>query len=100
MLDSEKQLADVHLHEVVVGVGGQGVPTCVQPKGRSTRHREVESYVGGLLRWARCNEFESWYQVRHIKYDFPIQLLTLWKNWMLRYPNGGMVTVSFSPRVT
>ena len=45
-----------YLHEVIVRVRWKGVPTCVQPKRGSSRHREVESYVGGLL---RCNELES-----------------------------------------
>ena len=44
---------NIYLHEVIVRVRWKGVPTCVQPKGRSPRHREVESYVGGLLRWTR-----------------------------------------------
>ena len=48
---------NIHLHEVIVRVRWKGIPTCVQPKGRSSRHREVESYVGGLLRWTRCLYF-------------------------------------------
>ena len=52
---------DVHLHEVVVGVGGEGVPARVQPKRGAAWYREVKSHIGGLLRKSQItSRYISW----------------------------------------
>ena len=36
------------LHDIVVGVGGEGVPAGVEADGRAPRHLEVKVHVSGL----------------------------------------------------
>lgn len=52
------QAAD-HLHEVVVGVGGQSVPPGVETEGRAPGYGEVECYVGGGLELQNKSHRES-----------------------------------------
>jgi hypothetical protein len=55
-----------HLHEVVVGVGGEGVPARVQPKRGAARYREVKSHIGGLFVEELDVEISKW-RDRHCK---------------------------------